>query len=425
MERKNLPDRVDHCSFEEQGKEQLPTQHIGVSAAAMERRGIETERGRENRAIQEKNRQLYGVDREIVCIKHDIGWTKLHEKHKTLSKLVDERRITAEQLERTRESIKRMEKRISTMPEQPQDKGRFVEYEGQQLAYHLYHTEKALSDLAFCKSKIDSRLAEQEQVKAQPQMAQKAPEQPQQPQQYQKPQEQPQAAQRAAEQPRAAHIDIDQTAKELLELRQTFVDEYARSLERTDYRINPIYQQQIDQIESLSKSMAEKDKVITQLQEQRGKLGLFKGKEKKALDKKIDILKENQRTDMKKLKALAVADLSQVPQAIEYLKMAADQEVAEAEAAKQNHGAAERAQSAQAAFLDKVESIPQSQRQGVFERMERIGTEKPRGGGSLQMSMNRATAEVKARQVLDKALQQKSRVHSQQQHRERDFGRSR
>lgn len=425
LERKNLPDRVDHRSFEEQGKEQLPTQHIGVSAAAMERRGIETDRGKENRAIQEKNKQLHSIDREIVYIKHDMSWTRLHEQHERLSKLVDEQKITAELLRQTRESIERMEKRINTTPEHKADKGRFVEYEGQKIPYHTYHTEKALSDLAFCKSKIDNHLAEQERAKAQPQAAQKAPEQPQQPQQYQKPQEQPQAAQRAAEQPQAAHIDIDQKARELSELRQTFVDEYIRSLERSEYRVNPIYQQQAYQIESLSKSAAEKGETIKQLQEQRGKLGLFKGKEKKALDEKIHAFSKYQHEDMEKLKALGVDDLSQAPQAIADRRAAAAQEQAKAEAAKQNHGAAERAQSAQAAFLSKVESIPQSQRQAVFERMERIGTEKPRGGGSLQMSMNRATAEVKARQVLDRALQQKSRVHSQQQNRGHDFDRSR
>lgn len=267
--------------------------------------------------------------------------------------------------------------------------------------------------------------AAKEQAKAQPQAAQKAPEQPQQPQQYQKPQEQLQAAQRAAEQPQAVHIDIDQKARELSELRQTFVDEYTRSLERSEYKVNPIYQQQAYQIESLSKSAAEKGETIKQLQEQRGKLGFFKGKQKKALDEKIHAFSKYQREDMEKLKALGVDDLSQAPQAIADRRAAAAQEQAKAEAAKQNHGAAERAQSAQAAFLSKVESIPQSQRQAVFERMERIGTEKPRGGGSLQMSMNRAKAEVKARQVLDRALQQKSRVHSQQQHRGHDFDRSR
>lgn len=102
--------------------------------------------------------------------------------------------------------------------------------------------------------------AAKEQAKAQPQAAQKAPEQPQQPQQYQKPQEQLQAAQRAAEQPQAVHIDIDQKARELSELRQTFVDEYTRSLERSEYKVNPIYQQQAYQIESLSKSAAERAK---------------------------------------------------------------------------------------------------------------------------------------------------------------------
>ena len=376
LERKNLPDRVDHRSFEEQGKEKIPSRHIGVSAAAMERRGIETDRGKENRAIQEKNRQLHGIDREIVCIKRDMGWTKLHEKHETLSQLVDERRIMAEQPQEPPQAAQR----AAEQPQQPK---------------------------------------QYQKPQEPPQAAQRATEQPQQPKQCQK----PQAAQRAAEQPQKAHVDIDQKARELSELRQTFVDEYARSLERTDYQINPIYQQQAYQIESLAKSVAEKGKTIKQLQEQRGKLGLFKGKQKKVLDEKIYTFSKYQREDMEKLKALGVDDLSRVPQVIAYLRMAADQEQAEAEAAKQNRGAAERAKNAKAAFLSTMESIPQSQRQAVFERMERISTEKPRG--NVQMSMNRAKAEIQARRVLDNALQQKSRVRSQQQRRGHDFDRSR
>lgn len=44
LERKNVPQRVDHRSYNEQGIEQIPTQHIGVSANAMEKRGIESQR---------------------------------------------------------------------------------------------------------------------------------------------------------------------------------------------------------------------------------------------------------------------------------------------------------------------------------------------------------------------------------------------
>jgi len=50
--------RVDHRSYERQGIEQIPTVHLGVAALQMEKRGIATERGDLNRAVQITNTQL-------------------------------------------------------------------------------------------------------------------------------------------------------------------------------------------------------------------------------------------------------------------------------------------------------------------------------------------------------------------------------
>jgi hypothetical protein len=50
--------RIDRRSYEEQGIEQVPTVHMGVAASQMERKGIRTERGDQNRAIAIKNQQL-------------------------------------------------------------------------------------------------------------------------------------------------------------------------------------------------------------------------------------------------------------------------------------------------------------------------------------------------------------------------------
>jgi len=66
LERHQIEQRVDHRSFERQGKEQEPTRHMGVSATAMERRAARqipgrepvTDLGKQNAEIRERNRVL-------------------------------------------------------------------------------------------------------------------------------------------------------------------------------------------------------------------------------------------------------------------------------------------------------------------------------------------------------------------------------
>lgn len=55
LEEKNLEKRVDHRSYERQGRDEIPTIHMGASASALERKGIRTEKGDINRDI----RKLY------------------------------------------------------------------------------------------------------------------------------------------------------------------------------------------------------------------------------------------------------------------------------------------------------------------------------------------------------------------------------
>ncbi|MDG6095733.1 MobA/MobL family protein, partial [Acetobacter sp. AN02] len=66
LERHQVEQRVDHRSFERQGKEQEPTWHMGVSATAMERQAAReipgrdpvTDLGKQNAEIRERNRVL-------------------------------------------------------------------------------------------------------------------------------------------------------------------------------------------------------------------------------------------------------------------------------------------------------------------------------------------------------------------------------
>ena len=58
LERAGHAIRIDHRSLEEQGIERLPSLHLGPTVAAMEARGIETERGAEARRRESVNAQL-------------------------------------------------------------------------------------------------------------------------------------------------------------------------------------------------------------------------------------------------------------------------------------------------------------------------------------------------------------------------------
>jgi hypothetical protein len=53
--------RIDHRSYKRQGIDQIPTVHLGVAAAQMERRGIRTERGNINREIEVTNKRLQQI----------------------------------------------------------------------------------------------------------------------------------------------------------------------------------------------------------------------------------------------------------------------------------------------------------------------------------------------------------------------------
>ncbi|MGK3570686.1 hypothetical protein ACSLPB_29410, partial [Escherichia coli] len=50
--------RVRHGSYTRQGLEKTPGIHLGKSACAMETRGIETERGEQNRLINRLNLEI-------------------------------------------------------------------------------------------------------------------------------------------------------------------------------------------------------------------------------------------------------------------------------------------------------------------------------------------------------------------------------
>lgn len=73
LEKNNLEKRVDHRSFERQGIEEIPTIHLGASASALERKGIETDKGNINREIRKYNELVKTIKEEIKTLKGWIG----------------------------------------------------------------------------------------------------------------------------------------------------------------------------------------------------------------------------------------------------------------------------------------------------------------------------------------------------------------
>ena len=72
LERNGSPERIDHRSNAERGIEEIPTVHMGVAACQMEKKGIVTERGELNRAIQKTNRLIREMRAYINSLKEWI-----------------------------------------------------------------------------------------------------------------------------------------------------------------------------------------------------------------------------------------------------------------------------------------------------------------------------------------------------------------
>lgn len=58
--------KIDHRSYAEQGKDQVPTVKLGWKASQMEKQGIKTERGNINRAIAKDNKRIEQLKSEII-----------------------------------------------------------------------------------------------------------------------------------------------------------------------------------------------------------------------------------------------------------------------------------------------------------------------------------------------------------------------
>ena len=73
LARNNINKRIDPRTFKEQGREALPQIHLGISSYQMEKKGIQTERGNQNRKIIALNLEFRKLKEELSKLTSWIG----------------------------------------------------------------------------------------------------------------------------------------------------------------------------------------------------------------------------------------------------------------------------------------------------------------------------------------------------------------
>lgn len=432
LEKKNLPQRVDHRSLKEQGKERIPTERIGVAAKNMEKRGKVSERGERNREITAANRQLLEVAkshnqvvREINAIREDMAWSRVHEGISGIDKQLHIAEQDGAKLRLIQEQLSSMSANIQRQKPSKASEGRTVVYEKQEIPYFVYHQQKALADICDLQDRVSRYLSVIESQRQEP-------EQKPAPTAYERLQAKQEAIKkempgRGAGEPEQRQavspaFDVAGTARQLAAHRAAFVTASIQSRGRTSYQENPIYRQQAAQIADLVKREKEQGESIRALQAEKDKLGLFKGREKKAIQQKLDNFYRLHGDTIDKLKAFGITDPAQADTVIREKTALAAQEQAKVKAARANIGAADRAAEAKAAFLDLARRVPPEQRQAVEQEMSKcVAADEPG-----QTTLARFEAEVEARRQLDAALkpeQGQERTHQRKHDRGRDHDR--
>lgn len=392
MEIRGLPDRVNHRSYAEQGKEQIPTEHLGVSAKHMERRGRKSGRGERNREIKKANEQIKAINylqsqakKELLYIREDMRWNSQHEQTAKIQAYIPQIETNGNLLRQVQSQLEKIREKAQSIKPSKASEGRTVEYDLRQIPYFDYHKGKLIADIADLQQQVERRLAILEEQRKEPAVKEKI---------------QGRTSEPAQRQPASPAFDVSGTARQLAAYRANYIKAIMQTQSRASYQENPIYRQQAAQITDLTRRVQEQTASIKQLQEEKAALGLMKGKQKKALQGKIDNFIQLRQSNLDKLGALGVSDPARADEAIKEKNALAAAEQAKAKAARENVGAAERAEEAKAAFLSLARSITPEQRQEVAAEVASAEPETGEGQSRLEYYK----AEVEARRQLDPAL---------------------
>ena len=428
FQKKNIRERVSEKSLKDQGIDRVPTIHIGVAASGMEkprknRAAIRSDRGNINREIKAANFELKEIKKEISeteknigRIREDMFWMRLHKSVDMIEKRINETAGNEKEQLHLTEHLARVEQIMATVPARKTQTNyhadRFYTIGGKAVGYWDFHTSKVENDVAYLKKRISQNLAEIEKQKAPQQTVQAPPSSVERPRAEQSKTSSVEISQTApklktphAELPQAAQVqnvsfDVQAVAQKLEAYRVAFIEANVQAAGRKFYQENPIYRQQATQIAECSNFIKDYAASIESLKAEKAKLGLFQGKQKKALQGKIDGFERLRREKETELKALGVAEPSKAEEAIKEKNAMAEQERARVQAARAAVTAPRRAEEAKAAYIELANTVPAELRPVVLARMEQRRGKSERGAGTLESYK----AEIAAQQQLDTAL---------------------
>ncbi len=73
LEKAGVNERIDHRTLEEQGINRIPQIHLGSAVTAMMKRGVETDKGNQWKAIESANKQIESLERSLSLVSSEIN----------------------------------------------------------------------------------------------------------------------------------------------------------------------------------------------------------------------------------------------------------------------------------------------------------------------------------------------------------------
>ena len=303
-------ERVDHRSYKEQGKEQVPTVHLGTTATQMERRGIETERGNINREIRSQNEQIKVINaqtRELainrINIHTDIQIQNVHSEIQNYKAIIPT--ATKEQLESMQKSVNNLDKKMEKVRESGAFKNQdiCVDYNNRvyvpKMEYEYEKYKKAHSELTQMTEERRTELLNTIDRNIQDIRAKE--------QQIDKPVEQP----NTKEELRNFEKELSSIRKEYAEVQSQLAEH--KKLENKP-RVTNEYAIAYNNAERCIQEINKNQAIFNKAKEEKSKLGLLQRAEKKKCDDTMQKAQDNINKQMGTLNKLGINDLSQAPQ---------------------------------------------------------------------------------------------------------------
>lgn len=317
LEQYGHEERVDHRSYKEQGKEQVPTVHLGTTATQMERRGIETDRGNINREIRSQNEQIKVINaqtRELainrINIHTDIQIQNVHSEIQNYKAIIPT--ATKEQLESIQKSVNNLDKKM----EKVRESGAFkhqdicVDYNNRvyvpKMEYEYKRYKKSHSELTQMTEERRTELLNTINKNIQDMRTKE--------QQIDKPVERP----KTNEDLQNFHKELSSIRKEYTEV-QSQLAEHKKIVNQprviNDYAI--AYNNAERCIQEINKNQA----IFNKAKEEKGKLGLLQRAEKKKCDDTMQKAQDNINKQMGTLNKLGINELAQAPQKMKEMQL--------------------------------------------------------------------------------------------------------